>query len=138
MVRMLLNPIYCIFIVSRFILQSMSESQAHGYEGEASNLIWLDTCKKNVLLSHKEGFVLHPHSTMRNTHWSNMYNKRPNANEIPRLWGSIEGDLVGVIEKVTVWKTLEGHEFTYKFVHSITLCTYHRNSYCWQPSINRI
>ena len=132
MVRMLLNPIYCIFIISRFILQSMSESQAHGYEGEASNIIWLDTCKK-----------MYSYHTRRDSFYTPIlpwgtHTDQTCTNEIPRLWGSIEGDLVGVIEKVTFWKTLEGHELTYKFVHSITLCTYHHNSYCWQPSINRI
>ena len=36
---MLLNHIYRILIVPRFLLQSMSGIQAHGYEDEASNLI---------------------------------------------------------------------------------------------------
>ena len=36
--KWLLNIIYCILIVSRFLLQSMSQSQAHGYKNEASNL----------------------------------------------------------------------------------------------------
>jgi hypothetical protein len=36
--KWLLNPIYCILIVPHFFLQSMSRSQAHGYEDEASNL----------------------------------------------------------------------------------------------------
>ena len=37
--KWLLNPIYCILIVPHFLLQSMSWSQAHGYEDKASNLI---------------------------------------------------------------------------------------------------
>jgi hypothetical protein len=36
--KWLLNPIYCILIVPRFLLQSMSQSQAHGYEDQALNL----------------------------------------------------------------------------------------------------
>ena len=43
--KWLLNPIYCILIVPRFILQSMSRSQAHGYEDQALNLTGLDICK---------------------------------------------------------------------------------------------
>ena len=36
--KWLLNLIYCILIVPRFFLQSMSQSQAHGYEDQALNL----------------------------------------------------------------------------------------------------
>ena len=36
--KWLLNLIYCILIVPRFLLQSMLRSQAHGYEDQASNL----------------------------------------------------------------------------------------------------
>ena len=36
--KWLLNHIYCILIIPHFLLQSMSQSQAHGYEDEASNL----------------------------------------------------------------------------------------------------
>jgi hypothetical protein len=36
--KWLLNPIYCILIVPRFLLLSMSQSQAHGYKDQASNL----------------------------------------------------------------------------------------------------
>jgi hypothetical protein len=34
----LLNPIYCILIVPYFLLQSMSQTQAHGNEDQALNL----------------------------------------------------------------------------------------------------
>ena len=36
--KWLLNHIYCILIIPHFLLQSMSQSQAHGYKNEASNL----------------------------------------------------------------------------------------------------
>ena len=36
--KWLLNHIYCILIVPCFLLQSMSRSQAHGYEDQALNL----------------------------------------------------------------------------------------------------
>jgi hypothetical protein len=36
--KWLLNPNYCILIVPCFLLQSMSQSQAHGNEDQALNL----------------------------------------------------------------------------------------------------
>ena len=43
--KWLLNPIYYILIVLCFLLQSMSQTQAHGNEDQALNLTWLDICK---------------------------------------------------------------------------------------------
>ena len=36
--KWLLNPIYYILIIPRFLLQSMSQSQVHEYEDQALNL----------------------------------------------------------------------------------------------------
>ena len=36
--KWLLNPIYCILIVSRFLLQLMSQTQTHRNEDQALNL----------------------------------------------------------------------------------------------------
>ena len=36
--KWLLNPIYYILIIPRFLLQSMSQSQAHGNEDQGLNL----------------------------------------------------------------------------------------------------
>ena len=47
----LLNPIYCILIVPCFLLQSMSQTQAHGNEDQSLNLTLLDICKYFFLLN---------------------------------------------------------------------------------------
>ena len=119
----LLNPIYFILIVPCFLLQSMSQTQAHGNEDQALNLTWLDICKFFFFFCNVG--ISSVHATFK--WWSYRLNK---SNTFPEL--CVRGKDICNVKKMVIESYLL---YTYCTTFSFAVNVTESSSWIRRPSL---